>query len=168
MKKIALLLFSLFASHSLYAADGFSHQHLKLDLPDGWTAHPADAKAAPHVGTVKSTSIAGTSITLDCYRGALKHTLTSTRIRALKTLAGAYPAGQEQLKKKQKIKTQGGKGIWESWKGYVKAGDMTVALSSPMGMIKTKDCWLVAIGFTAEANAEKLEKDFLAIIKTAR
>lgn len=167
MKKLTVLLVSLFSSSTLFAADGFSHQHLNLDLPAGWTAHPAEAKAAPHIGTVKSSSIAGTSITLECYRGMM-HTLTSTRIRALKTLAGAYPAGQEQIKKKQKIKTQGGKGKWESWKGYVKAGEMTVALSSPIAYVKTRDCWLVAIGYTAEANAEKLEKDFLAIIKSAR
>lgn len=167
MKKTIILLLCWLASSQTIAGQGFSHQHLTLDLPDGWTAHPADAKSAPHLGTVKSSTMPGTSITLDCYRGGL-HTLSSTRIRGLKTIAAAYPAGQEQVKKKKKIKTKKGKGIWESWKGYVKVGDMTVALNSPMANIKTPHCWLVMIGYTPENNADKLEKDFLTILKSAR
>ncbi|MBE9516551.1 MAG: hypothetical protein IME93_06195 [Proteobacteria bacterium] len=167
MKKSIVLLLTILATAQTFAGDGFTHKHLNLDLPTGWTAHLADAKAAPHLGTIKSSNIAGTSITIDCYRGAF-HTLTSTRIRGLNTIAAAYPAGQEQIKKKRKIKTNNGKGVWESWKGYVKVGDMTVALSSPMANVKTPDCWLVMIGYTAESNSAQLEKEFLTILKSAR
>ena len=151
----------------VFAGESFDHKYLKLDLPAGWTAHPADAAAEPHLGTIKSSEMAGTSITLDCYRGAL-HNLASTRIRGLKTIAAAFPDGQELLKEKQKIRTTKGKGTWESWKGYVKAGNTIVVLSSPMANIKTKHCWLVSIGFTPESNSAQLEKEFLSIIKTAQ
>lgn len=167
MKKLIGLLLIMLSSAQAFAGEGFSHKYLNLDLPEGWTAHPADAKSEPHLGTIKSSSMAGTSITLDCYRGAF-HTQTSTRIRGLKTIAAAYPAGQELVKKKRKIKTKKGKGTWESWKGYVKVGDMTVALSSPMANIKTPHCWLVSIGYTAESNSARLEKEFLTILKSAR
>lgn len=150
------------------AGDSFSHKHLQLDLPAGWSAQPASEADAPHLGSLKSANIPGTSITLDCYRGKL-HTQASTRIRALKTVAAAYPAGQEQLKNKKKIKTRGGKGSWESWKGFVNIGNnQMVTLVSPMASIKTPDCWLVMVGYTPEAHADKLEQDFLTILKSAR
>ena len=167
MKTLSLFLLVMLSTSQAFAGETFDHKYLKLDLPAGWTAHPADASAEPHLGTIKSSSMAGTSITLDCYRGTF-HTHTSTRIRGLNTIAAAYPAGQELVKKKQKIKTRKGKGKWESWKGNVKVGDMTVALSSPMANIKTKHCWLVSIGYTAESNSAQLEKEFLSIIKTAQ
>ena len=167
VKTLSLFLFVMLSISQAFAGEGFSHKHLNLDLPAGWTAHPAKPSAEPHLGTIKSSSMAGTSITLDCYRGAF-HTHTSTRIRGLKTIAAAYPAGQELVKKKHKIKSKKGKGTWESWKGYVKVGDLTVALSSPMANIKTPHCWLVAIGYTAESNSAQLEKEFLTIIKSAR
>ncbi|MCG6970523.1 MAG: hypothetical protein LJE85_12225, partial [Gammaproteobacteria bacterium] len=138
-----------------------------FDLPDGWTASLSDESELPHVGKISSSDLPGTSITVDCYRGAF-HSKASTRIRGLNTIAAAYPAGQEQIKKKTKIKTQKGKGTWESWKGYIQVDNQVAILNSPMAAIKTRHCWLVMIGFTPEKNMEKLEKDFLAILKTAR
>ena len=166
-KLLAASVFALIAT-PVIAGDSFSHKHLNLDLPAGWSAHPAAAADAPHLGTLKSANIPGTSITLDCYRGKL-HSQASTRIRALKTVAAAYPAGQEQLAKEKKIKTRGGKGSWETWKGFVNIGNnQMVTLVSPMASIKTPDCWLVMVGYTAEANAGKLETDFLSILNSAR
>jgi hypothetical protein len=167
MKMLTIDLLWMFTTTLSLAGEHFSHKYINFDLPDGWTASLANESELPHVGKISSTDLPGTSITVDCYRGAF-NSKASTRIRALNTIAAAYPAGQEMVKDKSKIKTQKGKGTWESWKGYVQVDDQVAILSSPMASIKTKHCWLVMIGFTPEKNQEKLEKDFLAILKTAR
>ncbi len=167
MKYLIVALLTMLSTTSAFAGNIFDHKYIKLDLPEGWTAYPAAEADLPHAGTIKSTSIAGTSITMECYRGVL-HALSSTRIRGLGLIAAAYPAGQEQVKTKAKISTKDGKGIWETWRGYVQVGNQKVALISPMAMIQTPDCWLVMIGYTAEASAEQLEKDFLTIVESAR
>ena len=156
-------------SLTLFANEpGFSHQYLNLDLPDGWSAATLpDGAEKENIGVLKSKKLAGVSITLDCYRGRL-HTLSSTRIRALKTLAAAYPDGQEQLEKPHKVRSQGGKGKSELWRGYIKVGEQTVSLISPMAALKTKDCWLVMIGFAPESKGEALQADFSEILRSAR
>lgn len=161
-----IILWALTTSLSV-AGESFSHKYIHFDLPDGWSASLANESELPHVGKITSADLPGTSITVDCYRGAF-HSKASTRIRALNTIAAAYPAGQEMVKEKNKIKTQKGKGTWESWKGYVQVDNQVAILSSPVASVKTKHCWLVMIGFTPEKNQDKLEKDFLAILKTAR
>jgi hypothetical protein len=54
-------------------------------------------------------------------------------------LAAAYPKGQKQLKKPKKIRTENGyKPKVELWQGFLDTGGMTVALQSPMSVMKTK------------------------------
>lgn len=146
----------------------FKHQYLTLDLPAGWKTYPApDGSPKESIGVLKSDKIAGASITLECYRGAF-HSHASTRIRALNTISAVYPAGQKQLKKPYRVKAKGGKGNAELWRGYIKVGDLMVSLISPMAELKTKHCWLVMIGFAPETATAAIEKDFLAILKSAR
>ncbi len=161
---------SLYFSVTIAFASGseFSHKYLTLDLPEGWSAGQVpEGSEKQTIGVLKSSTIKASSIILDCYRGAL-HTHASTRIRGLNTISATYPAGQEHLKKPYKIKTQGGKGKTELWRGYIKIGNQTVALQTPMAAIKTKHCWLVALGFTPDSSGKAMEKDFLTIIKSAR
>ena len=167
MKTLILIVLSTFLVNFAIAGDSVNHKRVQLDLPEGWNWHPAPASDEPHLGRIKSSTIAGASITVDCYRG-FANTHTSTRIRALKTIAAAYPGGQEQLEDESKIETQDGKGTWESWRGIVVIGDQSIALFSPLASIKTSHCWLVMIGYTAESNRKKLLQDFQAILKTAR
>ncbi|GMR21370.1 MAG: hypothetical protein BMS9Abin36_1970 [Gammaproteobacteria bacterium] len=166
---ISCLISSYFSIATAFASGSeFSHKYLTLDLPEGWsTGQVPEGSEKQTIGVLKSSSIKASSITLDCYRGAL-HTHASTRIRGLNTISATYPAGQEQLKKPYKIKTQGGKGKAELWRGYIKIGNQTVALQTPMAAIKTKHCWLVALGFTPDSSGEAMEKDFLTIMKSAR
>ena len=146
----------------------FSHQYLKLELPDGWSsAKLPDGAGKESIGILKSKKIKGASITLDCYRGGL-HTLSSTRIRALGTIGAAYPDGQKQLQKPRKVRAKGGKGKAELWRGYVKVGDQMVTLVSPMAALKTKHCWLVVIGFAPESKTDALQADFTEILHSAQ
>jgi len=164
---ILLFLLSLLTLNAS-AGEQFKHQYLTLDLPDGWTTGPIPAGSAKEtIGVLKAGKIPGASITLDCHRGPM-HTHASTRIRGLGTLSAVYPQGQKMLKKPYRVKAKGGKGNAELWQGFIKAGDITVALQSPMAELKTRDCWLVMIGFTPESTAAQLEKDFLTILKSAR
>jgi len=166
------LMFMISISSNIHAdadtGNQFKHQYLTLDLPSGWKTYPApDGSPKESIGVLKSDNIAGTSITLECYRGAF-HTHASTRIRALNTISAAYPAGQKQLKKPYRVKAKGGKGNAELWRGYVKVGDLMLTLISPMAELKTKHCWLIMIGFAPETATAAIEKDFLAILKSAR
>jgi len=171
-KPVIFLILMILLSSNLYAGDApakqFKHQYLTLDLPDGWKVGQVPKGSAKEtIGVLKSETIAGASITLDCYRGAL-HTHASTRIRALNTISAVYPAGQKQLKEPYRVKAKGGKGNAELWRGYIKVGDLTVTLISPMAELKTKHCWLAMIGFAPETATAALEKDFLKILKSAR
>lgn len=162
------LCITFFSFHAFAGETTFSHQYLSLTLPDGWVIGKVPAGSQKEtIGYLQSKNIKGSTITVDCYRGFL-HTWASTRIRGLKTIAAAYPAGQESLKKPYKIRTAGGKGKAELWRGYVQVGDMTVSLHSPMATVKTKNCWLVMIGFTPDSTAEALDQDFFKIVKSAR
>jgi len=171
-KQAIFLFLMILMSSNLYAGDTpvkqFKHRYLTLDLPAGWKVGQVPKGSAKEtIGVLKSETIAGASITLDCYRGAL-HTHASTRIRALGTISAAYPAGQKQLKEPYRVKARGGKGNAELWRGYVKVGDLMITLISPMAELKTKHCWLIMIGFAPETAAAAIEKDFLKILKSAR
>lgn len=157
----------LFSAAPAFASGEFSHQYLTLDLPDGWSVGEVPAGSPDTIGMLTSSAIPGASITLDCYRGAL-NTHTSTRIRGLNTLAAALPAGQEQLSEPEKVKTSGGKGTMEKWHGNIPVGNMVVTLATPMAILKTRDCWLVGIGYAPDSSRDALQKDFEAIMKTAR
>ena len=171
-RQASFLVLIIFLASNLYAGDAaaeqFKHQYLTLDLPAGWkVGQVPKGSARETIGVLKSETIAGASITLDCYRGAL-HTHASTRIRALGTISAAYPAGQKQLKEPYRVKAKGGKGNAELWRGYVKVGDLMVTLITPMAELKTRHCWLAMIGFAPETKIAALQKGFDAILKSAR
>ncbi len=170
--QVIFVIFMMLLSSNLYASDTsakqFKHRYLTLDLPAGWKVGQVPKGSAKEtIGVLKSGTIAGASITLDCYRGAF-HTHASTRIRALGTISAAYPAGQKQLKEPYRVNARGGKGNAELWRGYVKVGDLMISLITPMAELKTKHCWLAMIGFAPESKTAALQKDFDAILKSAR
>jgi hypothetical protein len=147
----------------------FTHEYLALKLPEGWVAQDIPSNFEKEViGWLKSDKIAGASITVHCYRGR-RYNYSSVRIGALRTLAAAYPKGQEMLKDKTKIKTDsGGTAVVELWRGAVDAGGQTVLLQSPLGIVRTKQCWLLMIGYAPDASVPQLEEDSLKIIKSAQ
>jgi hypothetical protein len=72
------------------------------------------------------------------------------------------------LKKPKKIRTDSGyKGVVELWRGAVDSGGLTVFLQTPMGILKTKHCWILMLGYTPDSSGPQLEEDFMKIIKTA-
>jgi hypothetical protein len=163
------ILFMLFSNG--YAAGDpaeFKHQNLTLTLPAGWSVNMETVTGKELIGSLRSTSIPGSSILIFSYRGALIN-YTNVRIRGLKSLAAAYPKGQKQLKKPKKIRTEKGyKPKVELWQGFIDAGSMTVTLQSPMAVMKTKKSWILMIGYTPDATGAKMEEDFLKILKSAR
>ena len=147
----------------------FTHEYLSLKLPEGWVTQDIPSNFEKEViGWLKSENIAGASITVHCYRGR-RYNYRSVRIGALRTIASAYPKGQEMLKEPTKIKTDsGGTAVVELWRGVVDAGGQTVLLQSPVGIVRTNQCWLLMIGYTPDASGTQLEEDFINIIKSAR
>jgi len=165
----AVMLLMLFSNG--YAAGGqaeFRHKYLSLTLPAGWSVKGGAVEGDELIGTLQSKSIPGASILIFSYRGALLN-YTNVRIRGLKSLAVVYPKGQKQLKKPKKIRTEKGyKPKVELWQGFLDAGSMTVALQSPMAVMKTKKSWILMIGYAPDASGAKLEEDFLNILKSAK
>ena len=157
------------AAQGLAEENVFTHEYLSLKLPEGWVAQDIPSNFEKEViGWLKSEKIAGTSITVHCYRGR-RYNYSSVRIGALKAIASAYPEGQEMLKDKTKIKTEsGGTAVVELWRGAVDAGGQIVLLQSPLGIVRTKQCWLLMIGYTPDTSGAQLEEDFLTIIKSAQ
>ena len=157
------------AAQCLAQENLFTHEYLSLKLPEGWVTQDIPANFEKEViGWLKSEKIAGTSITVHCHRG-WRYNYSSVRIGALKSIAAAYPKGQKMLKDKTKIKTEsGGTAVVELWQGAVDAGGQTVLLQSPMGIVRTKQCWLLMIGYTPDSSGPQLDEDFLAIIKSAK
>jgi hypothetical protein len=163
---VVLMLFNM-----SYAEGGqaeFKHKHLSLTLPAGWSVKQ-DAKTGKElIGWLQSESIPGASIIIYSYRGALIN-YANVRIRGLKRLAIDYPKGQKQLKKPKKIRTEKGyKPKIELWQGFIDAGNMTVALQSPMAVMKTKKSWILMIGYVPDSSGAKMEADFLKILKSAK
>ena len=147
----------------------FTHEYLTLKLPEGWVSQDIPSNFEKEViGWLKSEKIAGASITVLCYRGR-RYNYSSVRIGALRTLAAVYPKGQEMLKDQTKIKTDSGAtAVVELWRGGVDAGGQTVLLQSPLGIVRTKQCWLLMIGYAPDASGAQLDEDFLKIIKSAQ
>jgi len=158
-----------FAAQDLAQENLFTHEYLSLKLPEGWVTQAIPANFEKEViGWLKSEKIRGTSITVHCYRG-WRYNYRGVRIGALKSIAAAYPKGQKMLKEPTKIKTEsGGTAVVELWQGAVDAGGQTVLLQSPMGIVRTKQCWLLMIGYTPDASGPQLDEDFLTIIKSAK
>jgi hypothetical protein len=172
MRRIAVggmtLAVLLIAVQALAEGNVFEHEYLSLTLPDGWVTQDIPSNFEKEViGWLKSEKIPGTSITVSCYRGR-RYNYRSIRIAGLKTIAGVYPKGQEMLKKPKKIRTDGGyKAVVELWRGAYETGGHTVFLQTPMGIVKTKHCWVLMLGYTPDSSGPQLEEDFMKIIKTA-
>jgi hypothetical protein len=103
-----------------------------------------------------------------CYTG-WRQNYNSVRIAGLKTIGASYPKGQEMLKKPAKMKTDTGlAAVWEYWRGAVDAGGQTVFLESPMGIVESKNGWVLMIGYSPAASGPQLEEDFLKIVKSVK
>ena len=147
----------------------FTYNNVSLTLQEGWTKQdPPKGSEKEVVGSLKSEKIPGTTILVLCYKG-WRYNYASVRIAGLKTIASAYPKGQQVLKKETKLKTEGGlTAVTELWRGVLDAGGTTVSLQSPMGVMETKAGWILMLGFTPEASGAQLEEDFLKMIKSAK
>jgi hypothetical protein len=168
---IKVFLFGLAGfAHLVVAQEAtFNYDNFSLTLPEGWAKQdPPKGSEKEVVGSLKSEKIAGTTILVFCYKG-WRYNYRSIRIAGLKTIASAYPKGQEALKKETKLKTVGGlTAVTELWRGFLDAGGTTVALQSPMGIMETKAGWILLLGFTPESSGAQLEEDFLKMIKSAK
>ncbi len=158
----------LITAQALAKGNVFEHEYISLALPDGWMTKDIPSNFEKEViGWLNSEKIPGTSITVSCYRGR-RYNYSSIRIAGLKTIAAVYPKGQEMLKKPKKIKTDSGyTAVVELWRGSVDSGGQTVFLQTPMGILKTKYCWILMLGYTPDSSGPQLEEDFMKIIKTA-
>ena len=166
---VFLFVLTGFASQALAEENLFKHKYLSLTLPDGWVTQDIPSNFEKEViGWLKSEKIAGASITVSCYRGR-RYNYSKIRIAALKTIAATYPKGQEMLKKPTKLKTDSGyKAAVEFWRGALDAGGQTVFLQTPMGIVRTRHCWLLMLGFTPDSSGAQLEEDFMKIMKAVK
>jgi hypothetical protein len=173
MRKMAIgimaLVVLLIAVQALAEGNVFEHEYLSLTLPEGWGTQDIPGNFEKEViGWLKSEKIPGTSITVSCYRGR-RYNYRKIRIAGLRTIAAACPKGQEMLKKPTKMRTDSGyKAVVELWRGAVDAGGQTVSLQIPMGIVRSKHCWVLMLGYTPDSSGQQLEEDFTRILKTAR
>jgi hypothetical protein len=171
MKRIAIgvmtLAVLLIAIQALAEEKAVEHEYLSLTLPAGWVTQDMPSNFEKEViGWLKSEKIPGTSITVSCYRGR-RYNYSNIRIAALKTIAAVYPKGQEMLKKPKKIRTDSGyKAVVELWRGAIDSSGLTVYLQTPMGIVKTKHCWILMLGYTPDSSGPQLEEDFMKIINS--
>jgi hypothetical protein len=165
---MSIVVFVLFSSTNVFAEQNmFNHKLLKLTLPDGWSVNKDAATDNELIGVIKSESIPGASILIFSYRG-IKINYRNVRIRGLKRIAADYPKGQNHLKKPVTIKNDNGyKPKFELWQGFLDAGNMTVALQSPMAAMKTKKSYILMIGYVPDASGTRMEEDFIKILKSA-
>lgn len=147
----------------------FEHEYLSLTLPEGWVSQSIPSNFEKEViGWLKSENIAGASVTVSCYRG-WRYNYSNVRRAGLKTIALTYPKGQEMLKKPTNINTDNGyEAKVELWRGGLDSGGRTVMLQSPMAVMRTKNCWLLMIGYVADGSGSLLDKEFTEIVKSAK
>ena len=142
----------------------FEHRYLTLSVPAGWRTEPLQPNFEKEIiAWLKSDTIPGASIMVSCYRGmGLNH--RKVRIGGLKTIASVYPQGQKQLKKETKVRTeQGKKAVVEVWQGL----SGSTLMQSPLGIMKTRDCWVMMIGYVADSFGPQLEGDFMKVLHFA-
>ena len=147
------------------ASSTFEHEHLSLTVPPGWVSSEIPKGVEKEViGWLTSDYIPGATIMVVCYRGITRN-FTNIRIGGLRTIAASYPKGQKSLKDKTKIRTEQGKrALYELWQGVSDAGLM----QSPMGIVKTKHCWALMIGYAPDSFGSQLEEDFMKVLNSAR
>jgi len=167
--KVLFLLLGLSIAPAFAQEKSFSHKDLSFILPEGWVTQEIPGNFEKEViGWLKSEKISGASMLVFSYKG-WRQTYTSVRVAGLKTIAASYPKGQEALKKPVKMKTDTGlNAVWEYWRGGVEASGQTVFLESPMGIVETKNCWALFIGYTPASSGPQLEEDFLKMIKSVK
>lgn len=170
------VLFNVFLTVCLFSivqvlAQGtpFMNRGVSFDLPEGWATNEIPANFEKEViAWLKSEKAEGVTILVFCYTGR-RQNYSSVRIAGLKTIGASYPKGQEMLKKPIKIKTDTGlTAAWEYWRGAVESGGQTVFLESPMGILETKNGWVLMIGYSPATSGPQLEGDFLKIIKSVK
>lgn len=138
-------------------------------IPEGWVAKAIpDSFEKAVVGWMASEKDKGVSLQILFYTGFMKN-FAAVRIIGLNTLSGAYPKGQEQLKKPTEVKTASGfKASWELWKGFLDAGGTTVALISPMAVVETDRGRVLIIGYAPPSAAETIEAEFLKVMNSVK
>ena len=166
---LAVVMVFIFLSSS-YAVAGqaqFKHNLLTLTLPDGWSVNKGVVPGKILIGGLSSKTIPGSSILIYAYRG-MRINMRNVRNRGLLNLDAEFPKGQKHLKKPKKIRTDSGyKAQIELWLGIIDAGNTTIALHLPMAVMKTRESYILMIGYTPESTGPKMEADFIKIIKSA-
>lgn len=157
------------AATVLAQEDVFEYRDFSVCLPEGWVKEETTRGSEKElIGSLKSQSIPGTSVLLFCYKDG-QHDYRSVRIVGLKTIASVFPKGQEMLKRQTQVKTDGGlTAHLELWRGAADAGGRTAFLQAPMGIMETKDGWILMLGFTPDATGAQLEKAFVKMIQSAK
>jgi hypothetical protein len=130
----------------------FEHELLTLTLPPGWASSAVPPGSEKEIiGWLTSERIPGATVMVGCYRGF------------------GQSQGQKMLEDKKKIRTkQGKKALVELWQGVVDSGGQAVLMQSPMGIVKTKHCWAMMMGFVADSFGAQLKDDFTEILGSAR
>jgi hypothetical protein len=170
VREVAVTEADAFSTRKPAGAPGvFEHELLTLTLPPGWASSAVPPGSEKEIiGWLTSERIPGATVMVGCYRG-FGQSFASVRIAALRTLAAAYPQGQKMLEDKKKIRTkQGKKALVELWQGVVDSGGQAVLMQSPMGVVKTKHCWAMMMGFVADSFGAQLKDDFTEILGSAR
>ena len=147
----------------------FDYGDFSLTLPKGWVKEGLPRGSEKElIGSLKSQDIPGTSILIFGYEGGRYH-YSSVRILGLKILASVFPKGQEMVKNKTQIKTDGGLvAVVELWRGAAGADGPVVFLQAPMGIIETEAGWILMLGFTPHRTGAQLEEAFLKMIQSAK
>jgi hypothetical protein len=147
----------------------FTNRNISFHLPEGWGTKEIPSNFEKEViAWFKSEKAEGVTILVFCYTG-WRQNYNSVRIAGLKTIGASYPKGQEMLKKPTKIKTDSGlTAVWEYWRGFVETSGQTVSLESPLGIVETKNGWVLMIGYAPATSGPQLEEDFLKIIKSVK
>jgi hypothetical protein len=146
----------------------FSRRDVSIVFPAGWTEVDKSGQFEPEfLGWFESLSVPGATIIVYTYTGFTAGS-TNLRIRGLKTIADAYPLGQEALKESRSFTTAKDRTAkLEVWRGHLLSGGAAVVKQSPMAILKTgRGGWLLMIGFAPDASGPWLEGEFTRILDT--
>jgi hypothetical protein len=146
----------------------FMHPNLSVVLPAGWIIEKAPMHMGEDIITRFQSDRLSASINVYCYREA-EHTEGTIREEAMHILGLGYPLRKRLLRKPESIKTENGRiATVEVWQGVFEASGDEYLMRSPLAIMKTRDCWLLMIGYAGEATGSELEEDFLKILRSAQ
>jgi hypothetical protein len=156
-------------SRSVASGKGlFMHPNLSVVLPAGWTIEKAPMHMGENIITRFRSDRLSASINVYCY-GEAEHTEGTIRKEAMHILGLGYPLRKRLLRKPGSIKTENGRiAMVEVWQGVFEAAGDEYLMRSPLAIMKTRDCWLLMIGYAGEATGPELEEDFLKILRSAQ